>query len=276
MRKILYLLIFLKLSALSGQQFTTVKRFSPPKFRSEQKDKSNLVVSYEVAFSDGDKRIRKVQTLLQIGDTFSKFFDANTTGRDSLLMVHSKLESVGAKELNELGRYNVEYKKSVLKDFGSNSIFYQERLSKNVYQYSEVFPKQNWKLENSKSTILGYNCKAASMIFRGRQYRAWYTEEIPKSDGPYIFGGLPGLILKVTDESGQYEFIATGIEKKSMEIYWRNEDSILSISRGDFRRLQQNYFENPSIFMSGKAYDETGVEISLQSRKRLYFPLELE
>lgn len=131
-------------------------------------------------------------------------------------------------------------------------------------------------MENSQTVLLGFKCKSAGMSFRGRLYKAWYTEEIPKSDGPYIFQGLPGLILKITDENGQYDFTAIGIEKNKMVIYWRNEDNIVSISRADFRKMQQNFFENPSIFMTGKAYDESGKEISLQNKNRLYIPLELE
>ena len=125
-------------------------------------------------------------------------------------------------------------------------------------------------------TLLGYKCKSASTTFRGRKYKAWFTEEIPKSEGPYIFNGLPGLILKITEENGLYDFTAVGIEKKTMDIYWRNEDTIIPVTRENFRKMQQNYFENPSIFMSGKAYDESGKEISLPSQRRLYLPLELE
>ncbi len=276
MKNILCLLLFFQFYIFYGQEFSMEKRFSAPKFRSEIKEKADFVVLYEITFSDGKEKKSTTQTLLQIGHNYSKYLDVNTLGRDSLIQAHSKLESVGAKELNELGKYNVAYKKSVLKNYLSNSVLYQERLSKSVYQYSEPIPKQKWILENSEKNLLGYKCKSASTTFRGRQYQAWYTEDIPKSDGPYIFHGLPGLILKITDKNGQYDFTAIGIEKKKMDIYWRNEENIVPISRENFRKMQQNYFENPGIFMPGKAYDETGREISLQNRKRLYMPLELE
>jgi GLPGLI family protein len=137
-------------------------------------------------------------------------------------------------------------------------------------------PVQHWVLTNEKKSLLGYLCKSATLTFRGRKYRAWYTEEIPKNDGPYIFHGLPGLILKITDEQGQYDFTAVGIVKKKMDIYWRNESSIETVSRENFRKIQRNYFENPSIFMSGKAYDDVGKIISIPINKNFYTPLELE
>ncbi|WP_392437344.1 GLPGLI family protein [Cruoricaptor ignavus] len=276
MKNFLFLFLFCQFSIFSGQEFSMIQRFTAPKFRSDIKEKSDFVVLYEITFSDGKGKSSIAKTLLQSGYNYSKFLDVNTIGRNSLIQAHSKLESVGAKELNELGQFNVAYKKSVLKDYLSNSILYQERLFKNTYQYSEPIPKIKWILGNSEKTLLGYKCKSASTDFRGRKYNAWYTEEIPKSDGPYIFQGLPGLILQITDEVGTYDFTAVAIEKKKMNIYWRNEENIVPVTRENFRKMQQNYFENPGIFMSGKAFDQYGNEISLQNKKRLYLPLELE
>ncbi|MBS1549384.1 MAG: GLPGLI family protein [Bacteroidetes bacterium] len=276
MKKFLFLLILFLISFSYAQQIEVDKRFVAPKYSQEVKDQSNLVVQYNLTFTDGKDKKLELKTILQLGDKYSKFSDINAMSRDSLIKAHSLLESVGAKELNDLGRYNIHYKKNILKDFVSNILFCQERISKTVYQYSEAMPVQHWVLTNEKKYLLGYLCKSATLTFRGRKYKAWYTEEIPKNDGPYIFQGLPGLILKITDEHGQYDFTAVGIVKKKMDIYWRNESGIETVSRENFRKIQRNYFENPGIFMSGKAYDDTGKIISIPINKNLYAPLELE
>lgn len=81
-----------------------------------------------------------------------------------------------------------------------------------AYNTTEPF-SINWKLSNSETLKIGnYNCKSAAAEFRGRRYVAWYTEQIPLSVGPWKFNGLPGLILKVEDESGEVKFYAEEVE----------------------------------------------------------------
>ncbi len=73
-------------------------------------------------------------------------------------------------------------------------------------------PKFIWKLEKEKKEILGYNCSSATTTFRGRKFKAYYTDELYKNFGPWKFNGLNGLILKIESEDGLYEFEAVNID----------------------------------------------------------------
>lgn len=276
MSKLLYIIFIIQFYVISGQVFTTDRRYSPSPYSAEIKDSTELVVLYDISFATGSTKKVNSQAFLQIGSKFSKFLDANTLRRDSLLEKYSKLKSLGGSELNELGKLKIIYNNNILKDLLSKRIFYQGKVSKNSYQYDESFPAQNWILSNDNKIILGYHCKSAKLMFRGRNYVAWYTVEIPKNDGPANFSGLPGLILKISDDKGEYEFSAIAIEKRKMNIYWRNEKSIIPISRDDFRKIQRNYFENPGFFLSGKAYDANGKEIVPKLPSKPYNPMELK
>lgn len=276
MSKLFYIIFLIQFYVISGQVVTTDRRYSPSPYSAEIKDTTELVVLYDISFATGSTNKVNSQAFLQIGSKFSKFLDINTIRRDFLLEKYSKLKSLGGSELNALGKLNIIYNKNILKDILSKKIFYQEKVSKISYQYDESFPAQNWILINDNKTILGYQCKSAKLMFRGRNYLAWYTVEIPKNDGPANFSGLPGLILKISDDKGEYEFSAIAIEKRKMNIYWRNEKSIIPISRNDFRKIQRNYFENPGFFLSGKAYDADGKEIVPKLPSKSYNPLELE
>jgi GLPGLI family protein len=55
----------------------------------------------------------------------------------------------------------------------------------------------SWKIERETKTLLGYNCTKATCTFRGRDYVAYFTREIPFKAGPWKFHGLPGVILEV-------------------------------------------------------------------------------
>lgn len=76
-----------------------------------------------------------------------------------------------------------------------------------------------WHLTSDKKEILSYNAQKATTKFGGRVWTAWFTKELPFSDGPYKFNGLPGLILKISDESGSHIFELVGIEKTVSNSY---------------------------------------------------------
>jgi GLPGLI family protein len=64
----------------------------------------------------------------------------------------------------------------------------------------------NWKLANETKVINSIVCKKAEISYKGREWTAWYSTEIPLPYGPYKFSGLPGLIVKITDKTGDYDF----------------------------------------------------------------------
>jgi hypothetical protein len=59
--------------------------------------------------------------------------------------------------------------------------------------------------------ILNEKCLSAETFFRGRKYTAFYTPRYNSSDGPWKFGGLPGLILFVKGSDNTYEWKAVKI-----------------------------------------------------------------
>lgn len=72
-----------------------------------------------------------------------------------------------------------------------------------------------WKLYKTDSKLIaGYKCFKAGLRWRGRDYTAYYTPEIPTSFGPYKFKGLPGLILSIqsTSHGERHVWLVTSIE----------------------------------------------------------------
>ncbi|MBC7555671.1 MAG: GLPGLI family protein, partial [Chryseobacterium sp.] len=76
-----------------------------------------------------------------------------------------------------------------------------------------------WNLKNEKKEILSYSVQKATTNFAGRFWTAWFAKSLPFSDGPYKFNGLPGLILKISDEDGSHSFELIGIEKMGPNTY---------------------------------------------------------
>jgi len=84
----------------------------------------------------------------------------------------------------------------------------QIKARKFVYKKGEYLPsivvepsgKIEWELINEDKIIGTFNALKATSSFRGRNYTAWYTQDVKVDVGPWKFQGLPGLILQVTDE----------------------------------------------------------------------------
>ena len=259
-----------------SQTFSGSFKIKSSPHSAEVKDVSVLVVDYELVGHSKEKGfLPSVRSTLQIGEKYTKFIDANTLRRNSLAEAFSHHEFVDAKDMNAYLKLRSTFTKSILINTLSKQVWMQDRF-RQVYEYQEVLPKISWQLTNETSTIAGYVCKTAVAEFRGRAYTAWYTTDIPISTGPYLFHGLPGLILKIEDSQKDYTVTAVQIRKEKMPIYWRNEKNIHSVDRTDFRKLQRNYFENPPIFITGKAYDANGNEIALPNVRKEYNPIELE
>ncbi|EQB92929.1 GLPGLI family protein [Elizabethkingia anophelis] len=85
-----------------------------------------------------------------------------------------------------------------------------------------------WKILPDKKNIGGYKVQKAISKFGGRSWEAWFTSEIPVSDGPYKFWGLPGLIVSVSDKSGTHEINLVKV-KKIPENLFLPEDKITYI-----------------------------------------------
>lgn len=106
---------------------------------------------------------------------------------------------------NPKNRFKTRFNQFTRKDYPSKTAKVYETIGILPYVFS--MPNMlNWKIGSEHDTIVGYACTKATTSYGGREYEAWFAPEIPISDGPYIFGGLPGLIIKLSDTKGHYVF----------------------------------------------------------------------
>lgn len=53
----------------------------------------------------------------------------------------------------------------------------------------------------------------ATCRYAGRNFIAWYAESMPLPYGPFVFSGLPGIIMKLYDDKLNWIFTNNGISK---------------------------------------------------------------
>lgn len=273
-----YFLLFISLFL-----FTTIKaqlRFSsnftiansPVKIQQYGKSTHNFYYKVRFSTEKNSKSRREAICILQVGENISKFFDYNQLRKDSIIFKYNDKSILEAKEVEEFMQYKVLWNNIVVKQ--NDKIIIQDRF-KDFYQYDDVKVKFNWKLQEGSKKILDYECKKATVEFAGRIYTAWYTNDIPISDGPYKFEGLPGLIMEISDSKNEFSFLAIGIGKTPLSIYLRNDDKIFNISKEKFKTVQMSYLENPDFF-HGTAMNPDGTQLFVNTRKVDYNIIELE
>ncbi len=92
-------------------------------------------------------------------------------------------------------------------DLTKNSLISTNELFLTEPYYTMEEPRSiNWTIHSDSRVISGYNCLKATGTFRGREYTAWFTKEIPCEFGPWKFNGLPGLIVEVVEKNKHLHF----------------------------------------------------------------------
>lgn len=144
---------------------------------------------------------------------------------ESLFKKEESLENDNEKGINFLKFMagSDDYYTSIL----DKKIIRKTEKTEKTYLINYSFPK--WKYSNETKKIGKYLCYKATTTrthkntFTGNTktfvITAWYTKEIPINFGPKNYGGLPGLIIQLTDAS--VVFTATNVKinpKKSIKI----------------------------------------------------------
>ena len=167
-----------------------------------------------------DTSLRIAETmLLQAGAEQSSYLSYNRFKADSILASYADQHTGGPISMPEsLRSLPVLVKYRIYKEPGNKQYRYMGTFGIKTAAYPDTLTTLNWTLSDEESTVAGYRCKQATTHFSGRDYTAWYAMDIPISDGPYKFYGLPGLILSIYDADKEHVFTATEVRKKSQTV----------------------------------------------------------
>ncbi len=174
----------------------------------EQKlDTTKVLVQYIMTYqpdSTDSGTLSEKEMLLFIGENMSYFLSREAYRFDTIV---SKMRS-----FNEFQEFMMQPNKPVPRfNFKFYKNYPEWRITcldhfLDAYKYEEKLPAMDWKLCNETDSVSGYAVQKAVCSYGGRNWEAWFAKEIPFSDGPYKFSGLPGLILKIRDTQGHYSF----------------------------------------------------------------------
>ena len=191
--------------------------------KTEMKDIINpkaIVINYNMKLKLDDKLSNfpddvKKQVLEKMGG--EKSFKLSINDNESLYSVsqdmkinseRSEHEEPG-KKTTSVNQYSIGFS-NYYKNFENGKMIEQRFLRENTYLIERSIENFKWSIKSDVYDISGYKCKLAETTHNSNLIRAWFTEDIAVSDGPLIYNGLPGLILKI--ETPDREIYATKIE----------------------------------------------------------------
>ncbi len=109
------------------------------------------------------------------------------------------------------GSKRVTFYKNFIKGFFVNIIDNDIAVKENI---EDVF---NWQIDNSRDSIVqGFACVRAMTIFDNDTIVAWFAPSIPIMDGPFMYSGLPGLIMQIETPVGLTKVSDIQINEKNL------------------------------------------------------------
>ena len=149
---------------------------------------------------------------------------------------------------------------------GSNN-FDEYDLLENTVLNLQSTDSQNWLLTTEKKQEKDLILQKATTIWGGRNWIAWFATAIPFQEGPYKFHGLPGLILEIADDKGNYKFslvksenIKESTENQYIEMAYQMS---IPVTWEKFKNTKLKYYESPINFIKNGIGDSKKNEFYL-------------
>ncbi|WP_209784948.1 GLPGLI family protein [Chryseobacterium sp. PvR013] len=205
---------------------------------------------YEYSFKmdtlNKDKVEKEIMNL-DITKKGSYFYSALLITRDSLF--NAELEKGKVSNTIHIDFRKIQHPKAnfrVSKMYPGLETVYHTSLNASNVAVKEL-NKINWEVLPETKTFEGFKAQKATTHFGGRNWIAWFTNDIQIQDGPYKFCGLPGLILHIEDEEGTHIFNMVGSQKLNDSLSLIDSKTAeIFLTKEKFNKLWLEYIKDPA------------------------------
>ena len=289
MNRILLLVIMLYLVFPSAySQYIVAIGGGDPESPAEKRDTlapCDIQVKYELKFMpDTLERDKfKTQTMVLRMNTkgISVYQEYGKFRSDSVIAARTRNGKIKLSDTNEAIKYQTKARDNITiaKSWPEkHKILVRELIGLDgTFYYTEDKTDFGWEVDFTQTKeIGGYTCHSAKGSYAGRDYQAWFTPEIPISDGPWLFCGLPGLILEVSSLDKEFLYTCMSIQAGTGPVSLRSLDTAFKTTRERFLKAKERYKVDPAAGVA--AMVEAGklqTTMNLKNRKpRAYNPQE--
>ncbi len=107
----------------------------------------------------------------------------------------------------------------VYSDLNIEQLISKRKVFDDTYLLKDSLKNIKWKFTDEVRDIAGYPCHRANGLTLDSVYVvAFYTDEIPVSGGPELFGGLPGMILQLALPHENVSWIAVKVKDVDLPV----------------------------------------------------------
>jgi len=272
--QILIISIVLSIGNIQAQNFNTLANYANLE-KYTVVDSAYLKCVYSLVYIKDTLKSNEKSTDLQIlliGKNISKYYSQYALEYNNFIVEYLKKTYEAYPPPKNKGQWSYE----VFKNFpqGKETVTDVASMLQDNYLYEEELPVFNWKIASDTQTILMYNCRKATTSFRGRDFIAWFTPDIPIPNGPWKFGGLPGLIMKLNDTKENFVYQCEGLEQlKNKEPIKFYKLDYVRLSRNDLNKLYFRFHDNFVTYIRTKYNSSVKDDLVV---KFPYNPIELE
>ncbi|WP_300352892.1 GLPGLI family protein [Chryseobacterium sp.] len=203
--------------------------------------KFKIIYNLKYKTDSTENTVSTKKMLLEVTDNISKFYSYDFYKRDSIYTENIKLGKEIYRPMLESSFFVINNKKEF-----TTTKFYNFPPNSIIYKVIENKDNLNWKITNETKKIGNYRCQKATLRYKGRNWIAWFTDEIQLNFGPYLFEGLPGAILYLEDTKKNYIFEFDSLKEEvttTNNIF--NDLIAVKISKKEFVKISLAYYNDP-------------------------------
>lgn len=136
----------------------------------------------------------------------------------------------------------------IFRNATNNELTFVTTAPDNFY-YKEKELGLEWSIKDGDTmSICGYLCKKATTTLSGRNWTAWFSEELPIGNGPWKLYGLPGLILSAHDADNFFQFTCIGIEQAIISQEQINTKSYTRCTNTEYQKQLRLQAKDPTNY----------------------------
>lgn len=184
----------------------------PPEVRSQASELVNTPVKYQLLYN-GNSASYKVDT----NTSKSRSSESSNSGNSNSISLTER---------------------STYKNYDKNVSIIKTGINNKTYLINEKLTEKNWEITDEYKIIGSYKCKKATSENENGTIIAYFTDQIPISEGPSIYGDLPGLIIYL--EAADRNYKAVQIEFVDDVIVNGFTDGI-TVNRAEYEKLVVKY-----------------------------------
>mgnify|MGYP002599181840 FL=1 len=258
MRK--FLIVFASLMMLAcvdvSAQVTVTYAMDTPTFtlahedtdKSQTLDSCYLSITYRFRYkaTEKDDSLSHDDLMdLQLGRKYNAFFSRNLRDLD----IRNTKELKTTMQFQTVPENYVGF--DLLVNHGDSTTIVTNRVpyTSQVIEYTEHTPVPAWTyVPEDTTSVMGYHCHAAKCNYGGREWKVYYTNDIPLPYGPWKLNGVKALVLKAEDSEHNFVFEAEGLTQKTQSII-RYDWNRKTMNKEDWKRFENEMYQNAGAFV---------------------------